>query len=157
MLRCRRLGPELGVLEADYSVQCVGNAQYDSYRTAALLLVLLVPIGVPAFLLAMLLHHGRRHRRQFLEEPVHPRGSSLADELVAGQAVPTDDAKPGDDASRLVLCHTYEQLRGTFGFCIDDFRPECFWFEPVDLLRKRKPIRPICCVHFGSVPGSRKF
>jgi hypothetical protein len=115
MLRCRRLGTRLGVLEADYAVVCIGDARYATYRRAALLLVLLVPIGVPALLLALLLRAGRRHRARF----------RTGEPLLAGAV------EHGSAAE-----HTYAQLHKTFGFCIDDFRPGCYWFEPVDLLRK---------------------
>ena len=45
MLRCRQLGPDLGVLEADYAVACVGDARYAAYRRAALLLAVMVPVA----------------------------------------------------------------------------------------------------------------
>ena len=32
--------------------------------------------------------------------------------------------------------YNYSRMRQSFGFCVDDFRPECFWYEPFDMLRK---------------------
>ena len=32
--------------------------------------------------------------------------------------------------------YRYQRVQDTYGFCMHDYRVECFWFEPVDLLRK---------------------
>ena len=37
-----------------------------------------------------------------------------------------------------------------FGFCISDFRAECFWFEPVDMLRKLALSGLLQFVHRGT-------
>jgi hypothetical protein len=67
------------VLEADYSVSCE-TSEYKRYRAAALVLVALVPVGVPAALLAALLHAGRRYRTQYdaAGNAVRPRGAARA-------------------------------------------------------------------------------
>ena len=60
---CRKLGPDdVGWLEADYSVDC-GSDKYRLLHTAALMLVLAIPIGLPA-LFASLLY---RRRLKLLE------------------------------------------------------------------------------------------
>ena len=119
MLRCRALGAGLGVLEADYAVACVGDARYTAYRRAALLLVVLLPVGVPVVLLLLLLRAGRRHRARF----------SVDDPLRATLA-----AAPERGATAAEYAHA--RLLETFGFCTADFRPGCYWFEPLDLFRK---------------------
>jgi hypothetical protein len=134
MLRCRKLGLGIGVLEADYNTQCIDNEQYYSYRMAAFVLVLLVPIGVPLLLLALLLHRGLRLRQQF-----HLRAESLLATDRISVLDGTAQTESGEAES------TYEKLYDTFGFCIDDYRARCYWFEPVDLLRKRKSALQICC------------
>jgi len=60
---CRKFGPdEAGWLEADYSISC-GSDKYRLLHAAALVLVLMVPVGLP-LLFAVLL---RRRRASLLE------------------------------------------------------------------------------------------
>ena len=59
LLRCRSRGPIAGVLKADYSTAC-DSPEYAKYYTFALFLVLVIPVGVPTVLLALLLKSGRR-------------------------------------------------------------------------------------------------
>jgi hypothetical protein len=43
-----------------------------------------------------------------------------------------------DDADVPITVHEYHstQLATRYGFCTDDYRPECWWYEPVDMMRK---------------------
>ena len=52
LLLCRDLGPT-SVIEADYSVSC-DDAKYTRYWCAAIMLVLLIPLGVPVGVLYIL-------------------------------------------------------------------------------------------------------
>ena len=40
-----------------------------------------------------------------------------------------------DDDATLISFHA-ERIEATFAFCTAPYRPACFWFEPVDMLRK---------------------
>jgi hypothetical protein len=82
---------------------------------------------VPALLLALLLRAGRRHRggggRDALQLP-------LAGAAAAETEEDTEETEEEEEE------RVYARLLGTFGFCIGDFRPGCYWFEPLDLFRK---------------------
>jgi hypothetical protein len=125
MVRCRDLGDSLSVLEADSSVHCT-TARYTHYRSGAAVLVIFVPFGVPALLLAMLLHHGRRARERF--ERINQMSATVAGdsfrETLAGEPAHTESE------------HVFAMVHDRFKFCTADFRVECYWFEPVDLMRK---------------------
>jgi hypothetical protein len=49
----------------------------------------------------------------------------------------------------LVESH-YQRVHVTFGFCMEDYRNECYWFEPVDLLRKLALSGLLQFVHRGT-------
>lgn len=59
------------VLMQDYSVSCE-TASYRGFRTAAVVLVIVVPLGVPAVLLALLLRRARRPALQVTDRPEAP-------------------------------------------------------------------------------------
>ena len=67
VLRCRWLGPQTGpdkgpaVLEEDFRVDCISE-QYHWYETAAKVLVVLIPIGVPLFALVTILSPSQYRR-----------------------------------------------------------------------------------------------
>jgi hypothetical protein len=135
LLRCRKLGSgeESWVLEADYDIQCSGTL-YTYYKHIAMFLVVLVPVGVPAVLLSLLLLFGRRHRRNF---------AGTTDRETMRELLPGAEADTPAD-------YAYSQLYASFSFCIDDFRPGCYWFEPVDLLRKLALTGLLQFVHRGT-------
>ena len=115
MLRTRRLGLHAAVLEADYSVH-TDTLRYARYQLAAAVLVPLVPVGVPVVLLVLLLF-SYRHRPTALEDDI-PGHVPLR---------PLVDSGPAN-----ATMTRYKLLYGTFGFCMGDFRPGCYWYEPVD-------------------------
>ena len=83
---------------------------------------------MPALLLALLLRAGRRHRagggRDALRLPL------------AGAAAAETEEEDTEETEEEEEERVYARLLGTFGFCIGDFRPGCYWFEPLDLFRK---------------------
>jgi hypothetical protein len=87
-----------------------------------------VPVGVPALLLALLLRAGRRQRagagRDALRLPL------------AGAAAAETEEEGTEETEEKEEERVYARLLETFGFCIGDFRPGCYWFEPLDLFRK---------------------
>ena len=109
-LRCRRLGPGINVLYADYSVDCTSQ-QYGRYHLAASLLGAVVVLGIPFGLLGALF-------RQWGKSGKAWRGSS-----------------EHDDNMTLVDFHQ-SRIQQTYGFCTDAFRNGCFYYEPIDMLRK---------------------
>jgi hypothetical protein len=121
-LRCRQLGDGLSVLEVDYSVHC-GDSSYQVLRGMAIALVLLWPVGIPLGLL-LLLH--RQHRRSRV----------LWNERQMAAAAGTTTSTPSDDKASLAQFHA-ARMAGLPSACfVQDFRPGCFWYEPVDMLRK---------------------
>ena len=57
------------------------------------------------------------------------RGSTIGDDGEPDSALL---AAAGDS----LAVYNYSRIRQSFGFCVDDFKPEAYWFEPVDMLRK---------------------
>ena len=118
---CRQLGASYSVLEADYRVTCTDPSSddtiYSSYRVAAWVLLALIPVGIPLTLLALLMGSGVKQ---------WSRVYSTADSHEGGLQRRVDS-----DAHQ---CVTGAQER--YSFLLDDFRPGCWWFEPVDMLRK---------------------
>jgi hypothetical protein len=128
-VRCRSLGPGSSFLEVDYSVDCYSE-QYSTYKILAYVLVVVVPVGWPLVLLAALLHQWRQSQERWHEadndnDRAHLR-ASLAWELEAGGDMQTDSFAE----------YHRKRAEHLFGFLVADYRPECFWYEPVDMLRK---------------------
>jgi hypothetical protein len=127
ILRCRWLGPVAGVLEADYSISC-DTLEYEHYHTLALLLVLVIPIGVPTLLLALLLRSAQHHRLRFNSRSVQQVGNMFSR--------PVPRKAEGEKHRQEEAEYVYEKLQKTYAFCTKDYRPDTFWFEPVDMYRK---------------------
>ena len=104
------------VLEVDYAVSCF-DPRYLSYRTAAWVLLAVWPVGIPLGLLGLLWRHWRRNAREF------EATTALAADLDA------NEEESGASYNKAKLIERY-------GFCLDDYRPECWYFEPLDMLRK---------------------
>eukprot|EP01043_Picozoa_sp_COSAG02_P012215 COSAG02_NODE_469_length_21727_cov_64.506334_1_plen_908_part_00 len=119
-LRCRVLGSDMQVLEVDYSVDCL-SLHYQRYRTAAFVSLALWPIGIPFGLLGLLWKNWRHNVKQF---QTFSNGAS--------QSYAVDVA---DDALS-VAQYSKTQLMHRYAFCLNDYRPEAWWFEPADMLRK---------------------
>eukprot|EP01046_Picozoa_sp_COSAG06_P040051 COSAG06_NODE_4805_length_3940_cov_25.637594_2_plen_845_part_00 len=134
-LRCEQLGEASSFLEADYSVSCV-DERYRHYRTAAVAMVFVVPLGFPLALLAALLRSWRQSRERWEQA-----------QEGAGDSITIDDEE--DQEASLADYH-YGRVQQLFGFCIEDYKPSCFWFEPVDLLRKLALSGLLQFVHRGT-------
>ena len=136
-LRCRDLGPDVSVLEVDYAISCLSPV-YASYERTAVVLVLLWVLGIPLGLLLALLHHWRQSRRRWEATARGGAGQQLQERLL-GQPPPRRPAAHDDEVQRepeTLVEYNYGRVRLSFGFCVDDYRPGCYWFEPVDMLRK---------------------
>eukprot|EP01046_Picozoa_sp_COSAG06_P022714 COSAG06_NODE_1773_length_8428_cov_7.738384_2_plen_703_part_00 len=121
-LHCRALGPGSSWLEADYDVSCE-DPRYVRYENAAYVLTAVVPIGFPLALLAALGHQWRQSRELWADTE-----SDTGDD---SNAMGTDDTEEQQFAQ-----YHYARVQSLFGFAVEDFCPDCWWFEPVDLLRK---------------------
>ena len=111
-LRCRALGATVSVLEVDYAVSCL-DPRYLNYRLAAWLLLAVWPVGIPVGLLGLLWRHWRRNAREY--------GSTRALDVIDNESF---------------ALYSKSKLSERYGFCLDDYRPQCWYFEPVDMLRK---------------------
>jgi hypothetical protein len=119
-LRCRSLGEHMQRLEVDYSVDCLGS-RYQRYRTFALVMLAVWPIGIPVVLLSLLWKNWR-HTVQTFEA------------AAAGNA--HEQPTIVFDADSAAAPHSKAQLTQRYAFCLNDYRPEAWWFEPADMLRK---------------------
>eukprot|EP01045_Picozoa_sp_COSAG04_P031660 COSAG04_NODE_5935_length_1451_cov_1.517751_2_plen_244_part_01 len=90
--------------------------RYRTYRLCAYALLIAWPIGIPVGLYCLLWRQWRRNTREF---------ESLAE---SGDDVLTMHA----NAAAFNRTKAYAR----YAFCIQDYRAECFWFEPADMLRK---------------------
>ena len=136
------------------------NAEYTHHRLVALLLVGLWVVGIPLALLGMLVQQWQRyeqarslytkgilamvhlHTRTRLVcrskqrwEATDANATTLRETVAAGEGDLSEMALLATPDDSLAV-YNYTRVRRSFGFCVDDFRPECFWFEPVDMLRK---------------------
>jgi hypothetical protein len=159
-LRCRRLGPTYSVLEADYGIDC-NSGTYLSVKVTTIFLLLVWTIGVPLGLLVLLWRRSKKARLMWQQRTCvdatlgrtrtdESRGSSThilldripqADDTTApGSANSleplgdsnthgTDDDVTADEFHRA-------QLQLTYAFCTDSYRHACWWFEPIDMMRK---------------------
>jgi hypothetical protein len=163
VFRCRQLGPDLSVLEEDYAVDCGADSdmsqnRYLRYRVVAIVLLLTWTFGIPLGPLFLVLRQSRQASSVWnstggqvvtrsLEES---RASSVvrqsqsqgryASYSSAGMIVELNPNTPEHEdidtveSAKELYCTT--QMHETYSFCVSDFRPECFWFEPIDMLRK---------------------
>jgi membrane protein YdbS with pleckstrin-like domain/nitrate reductase NapE component len=134
-LRCRKLGPELSVLEADYSQDCIIDT-VNGTSVFAYGLLFLVPLGLPAFLFALLRTQRKDSARKW-------------DFGVASGRMPPDMiAIVQADGSQRDFQH--KKAEDFFGFCVEDYRKDCYWYEPVDMLRKLALSGLLQFVHRGT-------
>jgi hypothetical protein len=135
-LRCRQLGPDVSVLQADYSISCLGNTRYGHYQLVAILMVCAWVVGVPLALLGMLLHQRRvSYRRWFASDTDNAFDRAQATHSTSGDEGQSHSALLAAAGDSLAV-YNYSRVRQSFGFCVDDFKPDCYWYEPVDMLRK---------------------
>eukprot|EP01043_Picozoa_sp_COSAG02_P021545 COSAG02_NODE_1097_length_14589_cov_6.159075_5_plen_1535_part_00 len=131
-LRCRDLGIDASWLEVDYSVSCL-DPRYSHYQAAAYLLVVTVAFGFPMLLLVVLVREWRKTQELWTMHNEHEPGGNDV-----------------DGAMMTVEEYHYSRARGRFGFALDDYRPACWWYEPVDLLRKLSLSGLLQFVHRGT-------
>ncbi len=117
-LRCRQLGDEVSVLDMDYDVSC-SDQRYTHYYLCAWLLLIAWPIGIPLGLLTALWRHYAYNKLEF--EAMH-------DELLRSDATIRQSYGAAE--------HNRSKLIERYGFCLDSYRPGCWYFEPLDMLRK---------------------
>eukprot|EP01046_Picozoa_sp_COSAG06_P008706 COSAG06_NODE_442_length_15715_cov_16.651639_11_plen_1438_part_00 len=125
-LRCRDLGPELSVLDADYSVACDHGMEGLAWAMA-----LVWPVGIPVGLLCLLWRQWRLSREQWVESELQ---LTVAAEAESGSGA-SGKAEQLSAPTSLAEFNA-ERIRGSFGFCTKDFRPAAFFWEPLDMLRK---------------------
>jgi hypothetical protein len=113
-------------------VSCA-DARYARYETAAHILVVFVPLGFPLALLAALLHTWRQSRT-----------------LWANGDGDSDHAAGGDTDERAFARFHNARVESLFGFAVEDYRAGCWWFEPVDLIRKLSLSGLLQFVHRGT-------
>jgi hypothetical protein len=132
VLRCRKLGGSLTVLEVDYSISC-DDSQYQHLRLFAQFLIVIWPIGIPLGLSVLLFKQWRSSQLQWdtmVPSAIDHESAGLRATEARVQIVPVPLR-----AQTLTQFH-YDRIEPTFGFCTAPYRAECFWFEPVDMLRK---------------------
>jgi len=83
------------------------------------------PIGIPLGLLGLLWQNWRRNVNQF---QISSSGADPGASHSSGMNV-ADDGLSAAQYSKV-------QLMRHYAFCLDDYRPEAWWFEPADMLRK---------------------
>ena len=106
-------------------------------------MVFVVPLGFPLALLAALVRSWRQSRERWEQAQAGAGDSSSAigdDE---------EDQEAALAAASLADYH-YGRVQQLFGFAMEDYRPSCFWFEPVDLLRKLALSGLLQFVHRGT-------
>ena len=136
-LRCRTLGPDLSILEADYSVPCPADS-FNFYSVLAYVMVVLVPLGLPAGLFGLLWNQRRRAAFQYNLATTSgrlPRGTNMQAIFEAAGSQRQFQQETAGDA---------------FGFCVEDYREDCYWFEPVDMMRKLALSGLLQFVHRGT-------
>ena len=139
---CRLLDIDVSRLEADYSVNC-NDDHYVVYRRLAFVLVVMVPVGFPLGLLSALLYQWRESKLRWIEA----NGSSLVD---LRPSLLQETAVGGDMNVESLAAYHQTRVQKMFGFCTTDFRPDCFWYEPVDMLRKLSFSGLLQFVHRGT-------
>jgi uncharacterized protein (DUF983 family) len=117
-LRCRQLGAGLSVLDMDYDVSC-SDPRYARYRLCAWVLLVAWPVGIPLGLLALLWRHYQRNKREFaaMEDQALRSGAKMRQSYGAAE-------------------HNRSKLIERYDFCLDSYRPGCWYWEPLDMLRK---------------------
>ena len=132
-LRCRKLSETLSVLEVDYAVHC-DTVEYGHASLLAYLLVLLWPLGIP-FVLGWLLWSEWTISR--VKWQVHTQSLAVVGRSAVTNRISAEEALLSDNQAEVTLVQfNSNRIRSRYEFCISAYRPECFWFEPLDMLRK---------------------
>lgn len=135
-LRCRQLGNDFSILEADYTIMCSGNAQYQHVHTLALVLVVAWPFGIPGLMAWELRRQWRISVILWSKRHSQPNASLQFEPSSVSESEMSNSASDRLTEHRTLHKFHYERIQRTFDFCTRDYRAEAFWFEPVDMLRK---------------------
>jgi len=151
LMQCRSLGDNKSWLRADMSVPCKHQSiagvtdllkyksffsentladRYHSYLRLAYVLAILVPIGIPLALLAQFFREWRRDKKEFVEQTEMIMQSD--DDCMASVRAGEVQDLGAKTASEL----TYLRLMPSYSTLISDYKPDFFYFELVDFLRK---------------------
>lgn len=122
-LRCRALGDHASWLEADYSVSCLSE-RYLTFRRIATALVVVVPVGIPVGLLAGLLLQRRRSTERWHEQEEQSQRALVSPSTADAPPLVAQFSQSRKDFAQAAAVDS-------FGFLVGDYRPECFWFEPM--------------------------
>jgi leucine-rich repeat protein SHOC2 len=133
-LRCRNLGVDASsdsivVLEADYGILC-NSDRYLTYRYIAYCAVIIWPVGIPVGLFTLLIREWLKSKRLYLQQQQRPQAS------VSAPAIGTARQRLLERFDDGIWEFHHDRVRDKLEFCTVDYRPGCFWFEPVDMLRK---------------------
>lgn len=109
--QCRQLGEQSSCLEADYSISC-NDERYRKYKFTAFCLTIIVPLGFPIGLLASFWYQWNKSCTLWM-----------------------DQLQERSESDSLASFH-HSRMQRSFSFYIKIYRLECWWFEPVDMLRK---------------------
>jgi hypothetical protein len=123
MLVCRQLASKQSVLEANYSISCEDVA-YHTFWVVAVVLVVIVPLGVPAWLLLRLRTRMLKHRIEFAGK----------------QHVNTSFYE-----------YNYQRLFRSYEMVIRVYKAKVYYYEPFDWLRKMLLGGLLMLLHRGSV------
>jgi hypothetical protein len=99
-------------------------------------LMVLVPLGLPAFLFVLLRSQRKDSARTW--DVGMASGRMPADMIAIVQA----------GGTQRDLQQKYSE--DVFGFCVEDYRKDCYWYEPVDMLRKLALSGLLQFVHRGT-------
>ena len=86
------------------------------------------------WLLCLLWRQWRLSRVQWVDSELQLTAAGAEADDESGGA--SDEAAQSTSEPPLLAEFNAERIRGTFGFCIKDFRPAVFFWEPLDMLRK---------------------
>ena len=138
LCRLISLDPEVSVLEADDRVLCE-DADHDIYQYASIVAILAVSLGVPLSMAALLRRERRRIRRAREQRPI---GQSLEARVSDTFCIPVSEAAPAiNDIT----------MGSTYGFVVDAFKPQFYFAESMDMLRKLCLVGLVVVLDRGSV------
>jgi hypothetical protein len=124
---CRQLAPDLRVLRTDYAINCVeypaGQHPPEYFRclAASAAVVVLFAFGVPLFTAAAL----RRKAHELHSSKVSPGVAA-----VVAAELGLDSTAVAEELIQEV------ELGVDYGFLLNAFRPSCYFWELLDILRK---------------------
>jgi len=123
LFQCRTL-ENSSWLKSDYSLSCESD-EYRFYFRVAILLACLFTFGIPIILGTYFYLTLRANTKRFYE-------LKSQQEEEEEQSLNRDDELTAPDA----VTYNYEQLVGGFKGIVQDYKPQYFYFELVDFLRK---------------------